>query len=464
MLAGGSGAHCSPSKDGGCNSPTKDIAAHEGVVTSNAVSPAEVPSSEPQSGSDERLDRARQGLDDLCPAIALQAVDSGLNNMFGQDLAMACPLYSKTGGLFASHTRVSDSIRRPHDSSLGREQSMLSTAMHMVAACPPRIPGQQTPPADPLAPPTCDPDHSSLSVYVDKRQLAVDPLALATVPASTHAFDRSQALVSPAEKEIKGFKVGFAAASSITVGDSGVCDVPDAGGERVSFEIIEDEEAVQDLLQHASSGYQCSVHAVADACEAGPCAGGSGKGHCSKNDSIDGVAQCSWGIGDRMARDAGDARGDSPLKRRPPGLNGAEARVPGDRLAAASSCETPERSESVGILEEAVPVAACSPGGSAQASAARAGAAVAMAGQEVRRSALPWPNVRAMAAKVRQRVDSETAEIVRKCGAGASSLRCWMLPLIGAALGRASLCEHRVQTCDSIPRDPASSRIRLHHR
>lgn len=342
-------------------------------------------------------------MDGLCPGSALQHINSrGTGSTLGEHLSMAWPAQPRAGSLFSSHSKVTDSVYRQRDDSLGGQQCILNTAMHMAAASRAR-PGQYQPGMDPLAPPALEPEQAALSVYVDTRRDAVDPLAPPARSDSKHegTLPLAQSQADAADQRTKGFTGRSCfAGTAIATADTSSLMVPDADVERVSFEIIEDEATVQHLISHGS----------------GECSGG---GSVAEEGGSSGAGLCTTGqrICDHMRGGGGGAAKNSP--------QACSSKV-GEQDRAAEyascpgSCAPPERSESVGVQDEGLPPCPRSPGGSAQVSAARAGAGIATAGQEVQSGARAWPNVRALAAKVRQRVDSETADIVRKCAVGAS--------------------------------------------
>lgn len=338
--------------------------------------------------------------------------------------------------------------------SLAGQQSMLSTALHMVAASRAR-PGHVQPAADPLAPPIAA-EKSALSVYVDKRQVAADPLlpvhsdsgyqmpsacsdtARLHVPTSELAIQQVGGLDSATTVKRS------AASAGADVGAS------QAGSERLSFEVIEYEEEVQESSKVAcgSSGAAVDGQGVHDGCSLDRVQithiGGSGccvRG--SRGDSGGGVIR----HGSERATVRG-AAGDTLLMR-----HEHRERSPGSCCSSEAdgrtSCAPQQCSGSVAVGHEDGAWTPRSPGGSAQVSAARAGARVDVAGRELRPGAPGWPNVRTMAAKVRQRVDSETADVVRKCVAGAQPRRTRRLATGGwcmrGVLMRAPACSRAQQ-------------------
>lgn len=344
-----------------------------------------------------------------CPVSALQPMDyRGTGSTLGEHLSMAWPANPRAGGLFSSHGKVSDSVYRQCDDSLGGQQSIFSTAMNMAAASRSR-PGQLQPAMDPLAPPDLESQQSALNVYVETRRGAIDPLAPPALAASmrTHAAPlplsqpRADSAVQHAAVVMGRTRFG---GTAVDAADRSVHPVPSADVERMSFEIIEDEERVQDLIGHDS----------------GTCTGDGGVAR-EGGSGWAGLCASSQDTG------SGGAGKDTPQARSSPGV---EEDHTAEYASCPGSCAPPERSDSVAAADDGLPLCPRSPGGSAQLSAARAGAGVAAAGQAVEVGSRAWPNVRALAAKVRQRVDSETADIVRKCAVGAQHFSLRLLVLL----------------------------------
>eukprot|EP00892_Ulva_mutabilis_P012198 jgi/Ulvmu1/9350/UM050_0102.1 len=350
-----------------------------------------------------------QTLGELCPTAALQVFDSRLtNSTIGEHLSMAWPAHTNTCGPFPAHHGGSDAACRLRESLAG-QHSMLSTTLHMAAAARVRS-GQRQPAADPLALPIVAVP-SGLSTYVNKACVSVDPLLPLPaeekqhVPTAAASDERSAASMREGAPRLDKMAVSDAARWSDVAITPAEAATTQADGERVSFEIIEDEEQVQSILGSGGS-------------PAGRGACSSGRAQCSNGGGSSREASFAQRGSDRgRGCAAADGDFDAALMDCVQGLQGATTPPPQQASAAESSCAPLECSQSVTGAQVDAPRSPRSPGGSAQASAARAGAHVNAVRCELRPDAGARPNVRTMAGKVRQRVDSETARAVRECAA-----------------------------------------------